>query len=158
VEDFFLHRPAWYVIGVSIGFVVLGLLATINQRIGVLGGYSNLLERATDRTPSLGWKAFFLFGVLGGSLVFRLLAGHSTVHNGYGWLTRTFHDHQTIVVGAFLLGAGTLIGFGAKLAGGCTSGNGLGACSAGSPAGFTATGTFIAVGIGASFVIKGLIS
>jgi uncharacterized membrane protein YedE/YeeE len=158
VSDFLLHRPAWYVIGGLIGLVVLGLLVTINERIGVLGGYSNVLERASGRIPGLGWKAFFLFGVLGGSLIFRLLAGHSTVHHGYGWLTRTFHHDQTLVVGAFLLVAGMLIGFGAKLAGGCTSGNGLGGCSAGSPASFTATGTFMAVAIGGSFVIKGLIS
>ena len=158
MSDFFLHRPAWYVIGGLIGLVVLGLLVTINERIGVLGGYSNVLERASGRIPALGWKAFFLFGVLGGSLIFRLLAGHSTVRHGYGWLTRTFHHDQTLVVGAFLLVAGMLIGFGAKLAGGCTSGNGLGGCSAGSPASFTATGTFMAVAIGASFVIKGLIS
>jgi uncharacterized protein len=158
VEDFLLHRPGWYVIGGLIGLVVIGLLVTINERIGVLGGYSNVLERATDRTPRLGWKAWFLFGVLGGSLVFRLLAGHSTVQHGYGWLTRTFHHDQTLVVGAILLAAGTLIGFGAKLAGGCTSGNGLGGCGAGSPASFTATGTFIAVAIAGSFVIKGLVS
>jgi uncharacterized membrane protein YedE/YeeE len=158
MSDFLLHRPGWYVIGGLIGVVVLGLLATINQRIGVLGGYSNLLERATDRTPTLGWKAWFLFGVVGGGLLFRLLAGSSTVPHGYGWLTRTFTHNTTLVAGAFLLGAGALIGFGAKLAGGCTSGNGLGGCSAGSPASFTATGTFMATAIGASFVIKGLIS
>jgi uncharacterized membrane protein YedE/YeeE len=158
VIELLQERPAWFVLGPLIGLVVIGLLATINQRIGVLGGYSNVLERVTGRTPSLGWKSYFLFGVLGGSLVWRLLAGHSTVHHGYGWLTRTFHDHQTLVVGAFLVGAGALIGFGAKLAGGCTSGNGLGGCSAGSPASFTATGTFIAVAIGASFAIRGLIS
>src|SRR2546423_3224173 len=153
-----MHRPAWYVIGGLIGLVVLGLLATINERIGVMGGYSNVLERATERTPRLGWQAWFLFGVVGGGLVFRLLAGHSTVHDGYGWLTRTFTHNQTLVVGALLLLAGSLIGFGAKTAGGCTSGNGLGGCSAGSPASFTATGTFMAVAIGASFLIKGLIS
>ena len=158
MEDFLSHRPGWYVIGALIGLVVLGLLVTINERIGVLGGYSNVLERATDRAPRLGWKAWFLFGVVGGSLVFRLLAGHSTVHNGYGWLTRTFHHDQTFVVGGILLVAGVLIGFGAKTAGGCTSGNGLGGCGAGSPASFTATGTFMAVAIGASFLIKGLIS
>jgi uncharacterized protein len=158
VEAFLSDRPAWYVLGPLIGLVVLGLLVTINERIGVLGGYSNVLERATERTPRLGWKAFFLFGVVGGSLVFRLLAGHSTVRHGYGWLTRTFTDHTTIAVGSLLVVAGALIGFGAKLAGGCTSGNGLGGCGAGSPASFTATGTFMVTAIGASFLIKGLIS
>jgi len=60
------------------------------------------------------------------------------------------------VVVAALFAGGILIGFGAKTAGGCTSGNGLGACSAGSPAGFAATATFMGTAIVASFVIRGL--
>jgi uncharacterized membrane protein YedE/YeeE len=144
-------RPAWYVLGPLIGLVVIGLLATINQRIGVLGGYSNVVERATGRTGELGWKAWFLFGVLGGGLLFRLLAGSSTVSDGYGWLTRTFDDP---VAAAVLVLAGAAIGFGAKYAGGCTSGNGLGGTSFGSAASFVATGTFMAVAVGASFLLR----
>jgi uncharacterized protein len=144
-------RPAWYVLGPLIGLVVIGLLITINQRIGVLGGYSNLVERATGRTGSLGWKAWFLFGVLAGGGLFRLLAGSSTVSDGYGWLTRTFSEPTTA---ALLVVAGGLIGFGAKYAGGCTSGNGLGGTSVGSAAAFVATGTFMAVAIAASFLLR----
>ena len=107
-------RPAWYVLGPLIGLVVIGLLWTINQRIGVLGGYSNVVERATGRTGSLGWKAWFLFGVLGGGGLFRLLSGTSTVHDGYGWLTREFSEPTTA---ALLVGAGALIGFGAQVRG-----------------------------------------
>jgi uncharacterized membrane protein YedE/YeeE len=55
-----------------------------------------------------------------------------------------------------LVGAGVLIGFGAKTAGGCTSGNGLGGCSTGSPAGFAATGTFMGVAIAGTFVLRWL--
>lgn len=148
------QRPGWYVHGPLIGLVVIGLVATINERIGVLGGYSDLLERATARTPQLGWRAWFLFGVLGGSLLFRLLAGRSTVAHGYGWISRAFGGGTAVAV--VLLVAGALIGYGAKTAGGCTSGNGLGGCSAGSPASFAATGTFMATAIVASFVIKAL--
>jgi hypothetical protein len=109
------------VIGKLIG---LGLMATINQRIGVMGGYSNVLERATGRAAELNWRWWFLFGVLGGSLVWRLLAGESNVGDGYGWLSRTFDDDA--IVAAALFGGGILIGFGAKTAGGCTAGNGIG--------------------------------
>jgi uncharacterized membrane protein YedE/YeeE len=147
-----LHdRPAWFVLGPLIGLVVVGLLITINQRIGVLGGYSNVLERATGRTGSLGWKAWFLIGVVGGGGLFRLLAGSSTVSDGYGWLTRTFSDPTAA---ALLVVAGGLIGFGAKYAGGCTSGNGIGGTSMGSVASFVATGTFMAVAIGTSFLLR----
>src|SRR3954469_11526945 len=117
-------RPAWYVIGPLIGLIVVGLMATINQRIGVMGGYSNVLEPVTGRRSELDWKWWFVFAVLGGSLIWRLLAGESTVPSGFGWLTRTF-DGDAVVI-ALLFAGGVLIGFGAKLAGGCTSGNGLG--------------------------------
>jgi uncharacterized membrane protein YedE/YeeE len=50
--------------------------------------------------------------------------------------------------------AGALIGFGAKTAGGCTSGNGLGGCSAGSTSSFAATATFMGTAIAVSFLIK----
>ena len=151
--DLLHHRPAWYVLGPLIGLVVVGLLLTINERIGVLGGYSNVVERASGRSAALGWKAWFLFGVLGGGLVFRLLAGTSTVHDGYGWLTRSFSD--PVAAAALVLG-GAAIGFGAKYAGGCTSGNGIGGTSFGSRASFVATGTFMAVAIAASFLLRAL--
>jgi uncharacterized membrane protein YedE/YeeE len=155
--DLFLHRPAWYVLGPLIGLVVLALYASINERFGVLGGYSNVLERASGRIPALGWKAWLLAGVLGGSLAYRLAAGQSTVGHGYGWLTRTFEGQGGhLAVGALLLVAGALIGFGAKLAGGCTSGNGLGGCAAGATSSFAATATFMATAIACSFAIRAL--
>ena len=94
-------RPAWYVIGPLIGLIVVGLMATINQRIGVMGGYSNVLERVTGRTSELSWRWWFLVGVFGGSLVWRLLAGQSTVPSGFGWLTRSF-DSDAVVIVRFL--------------------------------------------------------
>jgi uncharacterized membrane protein YedE/YeeE len=149
------HRPAWYVLGPLLGLIVVGLAASINQRFGVLGGFSNVVERATGRTRALGWRAWILVGVLAGSLLHRVLAGRPTVHHGYGWLTRAFGG-GSVLVGVVLLLAGALIGFGAKTAGGCTSGNGLGGCSAASSASFAATATFMVTAIGVSFVIRGL--
>ncbi|HEY1596645.1 MAG TPA: hypothetical protein VGF74_14715 [Thermoleophilaceae bacterium] len=149
------HRPAWFLIGPLVGLVVVALFATINERIGVLGGYSAFLERGTQRSARLGWKAWFLVGVLGGGLGYRLLAGRSTVAHGYGWLTRAF-PHAGMVTAGLLLLAGALIGFGAKTAGGCTSGNGIGGCSAGSPASFAATATFMGTAVVASFVLRAI--
>jgi uncharacterized membrane protein YedE/YeeE len=154
MQDALLHRPAWYVLGPLIGLVVLGLLVAINERFGVLGGYSNMVERVTGRSPAIGWKGWLLVGVLGGSLLFRLLAGSGAVPDGYGWLTRTFSGGGHVVAGVLLIGAGALIGFGAKTAGGCTSGNGLGGCSAGSTSSFAATATFMGTAIAVTFLIR----
>jgi hypothetical protein len=129
-----LDRPPWYVLGALMGLVVIGAFALLNERVGVLGGFSDVVERVTGRRAALGWKAWFAIGIVGGALAFRLLAGGSSVEHGYGWL----------------------IGFGAKMAGGCTSGNGLGGCSAGSPASLVATGTFMGTAIAVSFAIKAI--
>jgi uncharacterized membrane protein YedE/YeeE len=155
MHDVLQHRPAWYVLGPLIGLVVLGLLVAVNERFGVLGGYSNVVERVTRRSPTLGWKGWLLAGVLLGSLAFRLIGGAGVVPGGYGWLTRTFSGAGgTAAIGLLLLVAGVLIGFGAKTAGGCTSGNGLGGCSAGSTSSFAATATFMGTAIAVTFLLK----
>ena len=62
MEAFLSHRPAWYVIGPLIGLVVLGLLVTINERIGVLGGYvcgsRDLIEFLQIRAQLQLWILF----------------------------------------------------------------------------------------------------
>ena len=157
MADFLLTRPPWYVIGVMLGLTVVGVLATLNQRLGALGGYSAFLERATGRAPTLAWKGWFLVGIFAGALFFRMLAGGTTAGDGYGWLTRTFEGDSRWLVGAVLLGGGALIGFGAKTAGGCTSGNGICGTSLGSAASFAATATFMATAIGLTLAIDLLI-
>ena len=151
-----LDRPPWYVLGALMGLVVVAVFALLNERVGVLGGFSDVVERVTGRRAALGWKAWFAIGIVGGALAFRLLAGGSSVEHGYGWLTRTFSGGAGFVAGIVLVVAGVLIGFGAKMAGGCTSGNGLGGCSAGSPASLVATGTFMGTAIAVSFLIKAI--
>ena len=152
--DFLLERPPWFVVGPLIGLCVIALLALVNRRLGVLGGFSAVVERATGRTDTLGWRGAFLLGVIGGGLAFAILAGSFGQGGGYGWLSRSVDG---ALVGPILLGAGILIGFGAKTAGGCTSGNGLSGTSLGSPASFVAFASFMATAIGVSLLIEALL-
>lgn len=153
LADLLLSRPPFFVIGALLGLTVVGVLATLNERMGALGGYSAVFERVTGRTVSVGWRAWFLLGIFLGALIFRLLAGETSAGDGYGWLTRTFTGEWEWVAGVLLLGGGVLIGFGAKTAGGCTSGNGICGTALGSAASFVATATFMAVAIGGTFFI-----
>jgi len=155
MADFLLTRPPPEVIGLLLGFCVVGVLATLNQQLGALGGYSAVYERVSRRTPTLGWKAWFLLGILLGSLGFRLLAGGNTVGEGYGWLTRELADWA---VGPLLVVGGAMIGYGAKRAGGCTAANGICGTALGSAASFVATGTFLSVAIGVTFLIGAVIA
>lgn len=77
--------------------------------------------------------------------------------SGYGWMTRTFHGSQQIWIPILLLASGVLIGYGAKLAGGCTSGNGLSGTAALSPASLAATATFFGTAIVVTYLIKTVI-
>lgn len=152
--DLLLDRPAWYVIGPVVALITVALVSLVNGRIGIVTGWSEAVERLQGRRATVGWKTWFVGGVIGGGLVFRLLAGERSTGEGYGWITRTF-DSSFVVAGVLLLGS-VLIGFGAKVGSGCTSGNGIGGCSFGSPASFVATGTFMGVAIAASFAIEAL--
>jgi uncharacterized protein len=120
VDEVLLQRPEWYVAGPLIGFVVIGLSATLSERLGVLGGYTDIVKQVGRRSLAFGWRGFFVLGVVVGGLVFSVLSGNWRAGGDYGWLSRNF-DSDTVV--AVLLGAGILVGFGAKRAGGCTSGN-----------------------------------
>jgi uncharacterized membrane protein YedE/YeeE len=143
------EQAPWWIVGPAFGLVVVGLVATLNERIGIVGGFSDALE------GRLGWKVFFTLGLAAGALVYALVGG-GFGEDGYGWLTRTFTGSARILVAPILLGAGALIGYGAKTAGGCTSGNGLGGTCLGSPASFVATATFMGTAIATAFVLRWL--
>ena len=153
MHDLLLDRPPWYAAGALVAFVVVGLMATINERIGVLGGFSQLVERAEGRSDSLGWKAWFLFGVIGGGALYALATGSWGGRASYAWLTDTIGPVGT---GLLLVAGGTLIGFGSKTAGGCTSGNGIGGCGVGSRASYVATASFMATAVAATVLVRWL--
>jgi uncharacterized membrane protein YedE/YeeE len=152
--DVLLDRPPWFVVGPLIGLCVIATLALINRRLGVVAGFSALVERATGRSDELGWRGAFLLGVVGGGLLFALLSGTFGHGGGYGWLSGHVDG---ALVGPILLGAGLLVGFGAKTAGGCTSGNGLSGTALGSPASFVAFASFMATAVGVSLVIEAVL-
>jgi uncharacterized protein len=87
-----------------------------------------------------------LLGLVGGSVFFAVLRGGPSFA-GYGWLTDVFHGASAVWIAPILLAAGLLIGFGAKRARGCTSGNGLSGNAIASPASLAATATFFGTAI-----------
>ena len=146
------HQLPWYVGGPIMGACVVVIRALLGQRLGVTGGFSEIVDRFGRGRLDLTWRGWFVIGIIAGAAVFALVAGGPDFH-GYGWLTDTFHGSARILVPALLLVAGVAIGFGAKTAGGCTSGNGLSGTAMLSPASLVATATFFAVAIAVNLVI-----
>lgn len=139
----FGSQPPWFVAGPLLGACVVLMYLAANTRLGVVGGFSDVVERASEGSLRLGARGSFVLGVVAGGLVFAIAKG-SAVIEGYGWVTREFSNPTAV---AILVGAGMLIGFGAKTAGGCTSGNGLCGNASGSPAAAASTATFFSVAV-----------
>jgi uncharacterized membrane protein YedE/YeeE len=151
------HQLPWYIAGPVLGLCVVACRALFNGRLGVTGGYSELVAKLLRRRLRFDWRGWFAIGVGVGGMLFAVLRG-GPGFDGYGWLTETFDgDARQIVVPLVLLGAGVLIGFGAKTAGGCTSGNGLTGSSMLSPASWVSTATFFGTAIVVSFLIEAVI-
>jgi uncharacterized membrane protein YedE/YeeE len=136
------HQLAWYIAGPVLGLCVVAIRLLLNERLGITGGYTEIVEGVARRTLSLDWRGWFVIGLVAGAIVFTVAAGGPDFH-GYGWLTTTF--------------TGVLIGFGAKVAGGCTSGNGLSGSAMFAPSSLAATATFFSTAIAVSFLIKAVI-
>jgi uncharacterized membrane protein YedE/YeeE len=119
-----------------IGGVLIGLAAALVLLThGRTAGISSLLAGSLPPVENgLGWRLFFLAGLVGTGVVFRLF------------------DPGAFAPGAqaapvpLLVASGLLVGFGTRLGGGCTSGHGV--CGIGrlSRRSIVATLTFMATG------------
>src|SRR3954452_5478870 len=106
MTDLFAHRPGWFLVGPAIGLVLVGLFALVGVRMGVVGGVSDLVQRARGRADHVAWKGWFVLGIVLGALAFRLLGGPAAAGDGYGWLSRELSSDALVV--AVLLVAGGL--------------------------------------------------
>ena len=157
-----VHNPGmlhsqlpWYLAGPALGLCVVACRLLLNGRLGVTGGYSEIIGRIARGSLRFDWRGWMLVGIVLGGTTFALIAGGPDFH-GYGWLTATFTGSQRVLVAPILIVAGVLIGFGAKLAGGCTSGNGLSGNAMLSRASLAATATFFGTAIVVSFLTRAL--
>jgi uncharacterized membrane protein YedE/YeeE len=151
-----LHdQLAWYVAGPVLGLCVVACRMLFNARLGVTGGFSELIGQISRGRVRFDWRGWFALGLFAGGALFALIAGGPDFH-GYGWLTQAFTGGSRFWVAPILLVSGVLIGFGAKLAGGCTSGNGLSGTASLSPASLAATATFFGTAIVVTFVTRAL--
>jgi uncharacterized membrane protein YedE/YeeE len=115
------------------------LLLVLNGRVaGVSGALAGLLDpRSNDRE----WRLLFVLGLLDGGVAAR------------GLVAAPFSVAGTSVPRA--LAAGLLVGVGARLANGCTSGHGVCGVSRLSARSLAATATFIATGALTVFLTGG---
>jgi uncharacterized membrane protein YedE/YeeE len=147
----------WFFGGPILGLCVVAMRWLMNERLGVMGAWTDVVHTLAARRLSFGPFGWMLLGLVAGAAGFALVAGGPDFH-GYGWLTDAFPGTGgAFVVVAILLASGVLIGLGTKIAGGCTSGNGLSGNAMASPASLVATMTFFATGIAVTLITEALI-
>lgn len=149
-QQLFVARWPWWVGGIAIASVVVGLLLTENKQLGVSTGCSELCRLPLSAEARASWRPRFLLGIVLGGAVAGLLAGYrpSLAMGGLDQLLPS----ATARLGV-LFGAGTLIGAGARLAGGCTSGHSIVGTALGARASWLATALFMLGGFAATHLM-----
>lgn len=149
-----LHAIHWAVAGLGIGVVTVLLLALGGQRLGVSTGFESLCA-LVSRAPYLqrpelrgskGYRLWFTGGLVLGGLLSAVLGG------GWAptWAMGMFDTHVGCGPAgkvAWTFAGGLFIGFGTRLAGGCTSGHGIFGISNGDRSSIVTTLAFMAAGI-----------
>jgi len=135
-QAIFVTPWAWWAGGLAIGLLVPSLYYYQNVALGVSTGYGNLLkllwrgkkplkwlEKDSFKDP-WGWRVFFIAGMIIGAFLSARLSGRPLLTGEMGVLTSST-SWPAFFYGLILFTGGTLLGLGARIAGGCTSGHSI---------------------------------
>jgi uncharacterized protein len=123
-------------ISAAVGGGLIGLSAVLLMLLtGRIAGISGILGGLLNpRSGEIGWRVAFIAGLILAPLIAARL--------GYAMPSPQMPASWTVIVGA-----GLLVGFGTRLAGGCTSGHGICGMARLSARSIAATVTFMVVAI-----------
>lgn len=139
----------WYVSGPVFGLLVVAMYAVANRRLGVSGSYLHLGFALRGQARDV-WRLWFFAGLLAGAAAAAASRGQLALSAAYGRLGEVL---PAGLLAPVLVLAGLLIGYGARWAGGCTSGNGLAGCSSRSRGSFVATVTFFTAAVSVTWLV-----
>lgn len=152
----FDHFTPWRALtgGALIGLAASGTLFFTGRRAGISGIVGGLLEGLLPGTTAASpapaderrWRAAFLVGLLMGGLA--LLAAGTGAAAFAGAIGAPVRSYLGLAV------AGVLVGFGARLGRGCTSGHGVCGVSRLSAQSLVATATFMITGIATVALVR----
>lgn len=134
--------PAWspYIVGALIGLLTMLTLTFSRKPVGASSAYADgagLIGRLVaprhirslkffqENKPAVGWSLLFVVGAIGGSFLAAWSGGELTgVYLQDMWVARFGPDSFALRTVVALCG-GAVMAYGARMAGGCTSGHGI---------------------------------
>ena len=145
-EAIFVERWPFWAGGAAIGAFVLLFFAATNKALGVSTGFYDACAVPFDPEARRSWRLPFLAGIVGGGVAAALLAGGIDPTVTMGSFDTAVSGSLAVKASVFTLG-GVMLGFGARLAGGCTSGHGIVGMSLMARSSIVATSIFMVTGI-----------
>jgi uncharacterized membrane protein YedE/YeeE len=139
-----MHVTGFTPVAALVGGLIIGVAAALLWLVnGRIAGISGIVAGIFARDGEARWRLAFLVGMIVGGFVMHLVrpSAFGLPPGGTG----------TLLVG------GLCVGFGTRMAGGCTSGHGLCGTSRLSKRSLVATATFMAAGIAVVFVVRHLV-
>ncbi len=163
IEAFF--SPLWtpVLVGALIALLAFAQRWAADQPLSCSTGFADLAARLRPGGRPEGdadWRIVFLLGIVLGGLLAALTDGAP----GWQGTTAEFGAFYTALVPDSTLGSaawwligGVLIGLGARLAGGCTSGHTIAGVAMAAPSSVVASAVFFAVAVGTAQLAASLL-
>lgn len=162
---------AWnpYLVGALIGVLSMATFYFSNKPLGVSTAYARLagllgylvskphtdsLAFFQDKTPKIDWEAMLLLGIVGGAGLAAVSGGEFKAVLVPPLWAEQFGASPAVRLGAAFVG-GIIMAFGARLAGGCTSGHGISGALQLSVGSWIALATFFIGGVATAALMYG---
>jgi hypothetical protein len=154
--DVLAAQCPWWLAGVLLGLITIGLQWTANLPLGATGAFVATADFATRPSRGPGWRVFLFLGIPIGALLHTLLAGDLSPTLANGAMDARLGGSVPLKA-AVLLAAGAVMGFGARMAGGCTSGHGVCGNARLQPSSMLSTAVFIGTAAATANFLSGVV-
>ncbi len=164
VSFLFVDLWPWWLGGIAIGILIPLMYYFLNTALGVSTGYGNFLKIIAPATKlkwlnsdtyknRFNWRFIFIIGIIIGAFLSARTSGMPILTSEMGLFTEELSwSHVSYVIWFFA--GGVLLGFGARLANGCTSGHSIHGIATLQKSSLVATIFFLAFGTITTFLIK----
>jgi len=147
-----LTAPYWppVLVGLLIGLLAFGQRWATDEPLSCSTGFARMAQLGR-RPREDDWRLVFLLGIVLGGVIAGLTDGEPAWQGTaaeFGAFYTALVPDTTLGSAAWWLAGGLLIGLGARLAGGCTSGHTIAGVAMGAPASLTASAVFFAIAVG----------